>query len=190
MDKYSFLNAAHTVYFAELYEQYLSDPDSVEPSWRAFFQGYDFGSESYGLNGEIVEGVSTQVPEHVNKEFKVVNLIDGYRTRGHLFTRTNPVRERRKYAPTLDIENFDLDQKDLDMVFNAGEILGMGPQPLREIIKKLEAIYEEINKLEKTEIEEFKYYNYQEKFRPLLMFAGFLILLEMLLRFTVYRSFI
>ena len=70
MDKYSFLNAAHTVYFAELYEQYLSDPDSVEPSWRAFFQGYDFGSESYGLNGEIVEGVSTQVPEHVNKEFK------------------------------------------------------------------------------------------------------------------------
>ena len=141
MDKYSFLNAAHTVYFAELYEQYLSDPDSVEPSWRAFFQGYDFGSESYGLNGEIVEGVSTQVPEHVNKEFKVVNLIDGYRTRGHLFTRTNPVRERRKYAPTLDIENFDLDQKDLDTVFNAGEILGMGPQPLREIIKKLEAIY-------------------------------------------------
>lgn len=56
--------------------------------------------------------------------------------------------------------------------------------------KKLEAIYEEINKLEKTEIEEFKYYNYQEKFRPLLMFAGFLVLLEMLLRFTVYRSFI
>ena len=141
MDKYSFLNAAHTVYFAELYEQYLSDPDSVEPSWRAFFQGYDFGSESYGLNVEIDEGVSTKVPEHVNKEFKVVNLIDGYRTRGHLFTRTNPVRERRKYAPTLDIENFDLDQKDLDTVFNAGEILGMGPQPLREIIKKLEAIY-------------------------------------------------
>ena len=56
--------------------------------------------------------------------------------------------------------------------------------------KKLEAIYEEINKLEKTEIEEFKYYNYQEKFRPLILIAGFLILLEMLLRFTVYRSFI
>ena len=141
MDKYSFLNAAHTAYFADLYEQYLSDPDSVEPSWRAFFQGYDFGSESYGLNGEIVEGVSTQVPEHVHKEFKVVKLIDGYRTRGHLFTKTNPVRERRKYAPTLEIENFGLEQKDLETIFNAGEILGMGPQPLREIIKKLEAIY-------------------------------------------------
>ena len=56
--------------------------------------------------------------------------------------------------------------------------------------RKLVEIYDEINKLEKTEIEEFKYYNYQEKYRPLLMFAGFLILLEMLLRFTVYRSFI
>ena len=43
MDKYSFLNAAHTAYFADLYDQYLKNPDSVEPSWRAFFQGYDFG---------------------------------------------------------------------------------------------------------------------------------------------------
>lgn len=141
MDKYSFLNAAHTVYFAELYEQYQRDPDSVEPSWRAFFQGYDFGSETYGLNGEIIEGVSTQVPEHVQKEFQVVKLIDGYRTRGHLFTKTNPVRERRKYTPTLEIENFGLHQNDLDIVFNAGEILGIGPQTLREIRKHLEAIY-------------------------------------------------
>ncbi len=141
MDKYSFLNAAHTAYFAELYEQYLEDPDSIEPSWKAFFQGYDFGSESYGLTGEIVEGVSTQIPEHVQKEFQVVKLIDGYRTRGHLFTRTNPVRERRKYAPTLEIENFGLSQADLDTIFNAGEILGIGPQSLREIRKHLEAIY-------------------------------------------------
>ena len=141
MDKYSFLNAAHTAYFADLYEQYLEDPDSVEPSWRAFFQGYDFGSENYGLSGEIVEGVATQIPEHVQKEFQVVKLIDGYRTRGHLFTRTNPVRERRKYAPTLEIENFGLSQADLDTVFNAGEILGIGPQTLRQIRKHLEAIY-------------------------------------------------
>ena len=141
MDKYSFLNAAHTVYFSELYEQYQKDPDSVEPSWRAFFQGYDFGSETYGLNGEVVEGVSIQVPEHVQKEFQVVKLIDGYRKRGHLFTKTNPVRERRKYAPTLEIENFGLQSNDLETVFNAGEILGTGPQTLREIRQHLEAIY-------------------------------------------------
>ncbi|MGC1204562.1 MAG: 2-oxoglutarate dehydrogenase E1 component [Flavobacteriaceae bacterium] len=141
MDKFSFLNAAHTAYFADLYDQYLQNPDSVEPSWRAFFQGYDFGSENYGLSGEIIEGVSAQIPEHVQKEFHVVRLIDGYRMRGHLFTKTNPVRDRRTYSPTLAIQNFDLTDSDLDTVFNAGEILGIGAQTLREIVKHLESIY-------------------------------------------------
>ena len=141
MDKYSFLNAAHTAYFADLYEQYLQNPDSVEPSWRAFFQGYDFGSENYGLDGEIAEGVSTQMPEHVQKEFQVVKLIDGYRNRGHLFTKTNPVRDRRKYEPTLALENFGLSDADLDTNFNAGDILGIGAQTLREILKHLNSIY-------------------------------------------------
>ncbi len=141
MDKFSFLNAAHTDFFAKLYEQYKNDPDSVEPSWKAFFQGYDFGSESYGINGEVVEGVRTQIPERVKKEFQVVKLIDAYRTRGHLFTKTNPVRERRKYAPSLEIENFDLEKSDLDTVFNAGNILGIGPKTLRDIRQHLESIY-------------------------------------------------
>ncbi len=141
MDKYSFLNAAHTAYFADLYDQYLKNPDSVEPSWRAFFQGYDFGSESYGFEGEIIEGVSTQIPEHVQKEFQVVKLIDGYRNRGHLFTKTNPVRARRKYAPTLEIENFGLSQADLQTVFSAGEIIGLGSATLQVIIDHLERIY-------------------------------------------------
>jgi len=120
MDKYSFLNAAHTAYFADLYDQYLENPDSVEPSWRAFFQGYDFGSENYSMEGDTVEKVSSQVPEHVLKEFKVLNLIHGYRSRGHLFTKTNPVRARRKYAPTLEIENFGLSSSDLETRFDAG----------------------------------------------------------------------
>ncbi|MDG5490793.1 2-oxoglutarate dehydrogenase E1 component [Psychroserpens sp. SPM9] len=141
MDKYSFLNAAHTAYFADLYEQYLKNPDSVEPSWRAFFQGYDFGSESYGMDENLVEGVSTQIPEHVQKEFQVVKLIDGYRSRGHLFTKTNPVRDRRKYEPTLALENFGLSKADLDTKFNAGEILGIGKQTLSEIVRHLESIY-------------------------------------------------
>ena len=141
MDKYSFLNAAHTAYFADLYDQYLKNSDSVEPSWRAFFQGYDFGTESYGLNGEIVEGVETQIPEQVQKEFQVVKLIDGYRNRGHLFTKTNPVRARRKYAPTLEIENFGLSKSDLSSKFSAGDILGLGSATLQQIIDHLERIY-------------------------------------------------
>lgn len=141
MDKYSFLNAAHTAYFADLYDQYLKNPDAIEPSWRAFFQGYDFGSENYGLDGEIVEGVSTQIPEQLEKEFQVVKLIDGYRNRGHLFTKTNPVRARRKYAPTLEIENFGLSKSDLNTVFSAGEIIGLKSATLQSIVDHLERIY-------------------------------------------------
>jgi 2-oxoglutarate dehydrogenase E1 component len=141
MDKYSFLNAAHTAYFADLYDQYLKNPDAIEPSWRAFFQGYDFGSENYGLDGEIIEGVSTQIPEQLEKEFQVVKLIDGYRNRGHLFTKTNPVRARRKYAPTLEIENFGLSKSDLNTVFSAGEIIGLKSATLQSIVDHLERIY-------------------------------------------------
>ncbi len=141
MDKFSFLNAAHTAHFADLYDQYLQNPDAVEPSWRAFFQGYDFGSENYGLDGEVIEGESTQIPERVHKEFNVARLIDGYRIRGHFFTKTNPVRARRTYSPTLEIKNFDLSESDLDTVFNAGEILGIGAKTLRQIIIHLERIY-------------------------------------------------
>ncbi|MGJ5641730.1 2-oxoglutarate dehydrogenase E1 component [Formosa sp. S-31] len=142
MDKYSFLNAAHTAYFADLYDQYLQNPDSVEPSWRAFFQGYDFGVESNDVTEELMEGLNCDhVSENLTKEFQVVRLIDGYRTRGHLFTKTNPVRARRTYEPSLAIENFGLSQSDLDTVFSAGEILGIGSQTLREIIVHLEKIY-------------------------------------------------
>ncbi len=150
MDKYSFLNTAHTSFFAELYDKYLVNPDSVEPSWRAFFQGFDFGTESamdeVGLqaqNGHLVtaNGQDIAIPESLQKEFQVVRLIDGYRSRGHLFTETNPVRERRKYAPTLDIENFGLSQQDMDTEFSAGEIIGIGKKTLREIVSHLQRIY-------------------------------------------------
>ena len=147
MDKYSFLNAAHTSFFAETYNKYLTNPDSVEPSWRAFFQGFDFGTESaldeldiYDENGALALG-NGAVPESLQKEFQVIRLIDGYRSRGHLFTKTNPVRERRKYAPTLDIENFGLAQNDLQTVFKAGDIIGIGPSSLQHIIDHLQRIY-------------------------------------------------
>ncbi|MFD1616030.1 2-oxoglutarate dehydrogenase E1 component [Gelatiniphilus marinus] len=147
MDKFSFLNAAHTAYFADLYDQYLQNPDAVEPSWRAFFQGYDFGTENYGLDTQTDSSfedlvcIPPHVPEQLKKEFQVVRLIDGYRMRGHLFTKTNPVRARRTYSPTLDLKNFDLSENDLDTVFNAGENIGIGAKTLRQIIAHLESVY-------------------------------------------------
>lgn len=146
MDRFSFLNAAHINYISDLYDQYLQYPDSVDASWRVFFQGYDFANQSY--NGESLTGESSQsvanaqIPENVQKEFKVINLIDAYRTRGHLFTQNNPVRERRKWEPNLDLANFGLSSADLDLTFNAGSVLGIGgPRTLKEIIQHLEGMY-------------------------------------------------
>ncbi|MDT0605738.1 2-oxoglutarate dehydrogenase E1 component [Croceitalea rosinachiae] len=151
MDKYSFLNAAHTAFFAELYYKYTKSPDSIEPSWRAFFQGFDFGLESsldeldidMLSNGESVlaNGQQIAIPESLQKEFQVVRLINGYRSRGHLFTQTNPVRERRQYHPSLALENFGLSQSDLDTKFDAGSIIGIGASSLRDIVNNLERIY-------------------------------------------------
>ncbi|MEB8328707.1 2-oxoglutarate dehydrogenase E1 component [Flavobacteriaceae bacterium KMM 6897] len=150
MDKYSFLNAAHTSFFAELYDKYLTNPDNVEPSWRAFFQGFDFGQESLldemdlptsSAGMAMPDGQNVVIPQTLQKEFQVVKLIDGYRGRGHLFTKTNPVRERRQYSPTLAIENFGLEPADMDTVFTAGQILGIGTSTLREIIEHLQRIY-------------------------------------------------
>lgn len=156
MDRFSFLNAAHTAFFADLYDQYIENPDSVEPSWRSFFQGFDFANSDYGSsfyedfapqqNGTAASAASTTpnysgVPEKIQKEFKVLSLIEGYRTRGHLFTKTNPVRERRIFTPSLALENFGLSDADLDTVFDAAKEIGLQPSSLRQIVDHLRKVY-------------------------------------------------
>ena len=153
MDRFSFLNAAHTEFFGELYDQYLENPDSVEPSWRSFFQGFDFGTTTYNDQSPAVQmaAVAAQpqpqgqdcsiVSNQLQKEFNVLNLIEAYRTRGHLFTKTNPVRDRRTYKPTLDLSNFDLSDKDLNTVFDAAKAIKIAPCTLKEILGHLDNIY-------------------------------------------------
>lgn len=133
MDKVSYVGNADVNAIDHLYKSYQQDPESVDIGWKKFFEGFDFARTNFEDNGEI--------PENFQKEFKVINLINGYRSRGHLFTKTNPVRERRKYSPTLSIENFGLDASDLDTVFAAGEEVGIGAATLREIIDHLELTY-------------------------------------------------
>ena len=149
MDRFSFLNAAHTEFFAQLYDQYLENPDSVEPSWRSFFQGFDFGMTTYNEENPVEQIANfasnntdvSLVSDKLQKEFNVLKLIDGYRSRGHLFTKTNPVRERRTTSPTLEITNFGLSSADLNTVFDAAKAINIQPCTLQEIIAHLETIY-------------------------------------------------
>jgi 2-oxoglutarate dehydrogenase E1 component len=136
MDKYSYLGNSDVSAIEGLFVQYQKDPDSVDATWKDFFKGFEFAKTDY----TAAPGTGA-IPENVSKEFKVISLITGYRQRGHLFTKTNPVRQRRTYEPTLAIENFGLSEKDLDMVFQAGNELGIGPAKLKDIIAHLEQTY-------------------------------------------------
>jgi 2-oxoglutarate dehydrogenase E1 component len=134
MDKFSYLSNADISSIDELYKQYQKDPESLDLSWKKFFEGFDFARANF-------EEASGEIPENVRKEFNVINLINGYRTRGHLFTKTNPVRERRTYSPTLDVENFGLSAADMDTTFQAGAEIGIGPATLRDIVSHLKQTY-------------------------------------------------
>lgn len=133
MEKFSSLGNADMATIQQMYEAYLENQDSVDPSWKHFFSGFEFARKEYG------EADSTDTI--LDKEFQVINLIDWYRKRGHLFTETNPVRERRKYYPTLDKENYGFTDRDLDTVFQAGKQIGIGPAPLSKIIDTLDETY-------------------------------------------------
>ena len=132
MDKFSFLGALHTGMIEEMYQNYLQNPKSISEEWSSFFQGFDFAKEVYS---------EEDIPQIFQKEFKVINLIDAYRKSGHLFTQTNPVRERRQYSPTLDYKNFGLEESDLEVEFQAGEQVGIGASKLSDIIKHLDQVY-------------------------------------------------
>jgi len=133
MDKFSWLSSADPEQVEELYQSFKKDPDSVDESLRKFFEGFDFARTDFSRSSEKAELYPS--------EFKVINLINGYRQRGHLFTKTNPVRTRRTYSPNLAIENFGLSQSDLEKEFQAGNEIGIGRAKLKNIIAHLEETY-------------------------------------------------
>ncbi len=133
MDNLNYLNNIDPSLIETLYAQYKTDPESVDEQWRKFFDGFDFALKEYPVKSEA--GLQT------SDEFKVINLINDYRRRGHLFTKTNPVRKRRKYTPTLDIENYGLSKTDLEKEFQAGNEIGIGVAKLKDIVAFLEDTY-------------------------------------------------
>lgn len=105
---HSYLSNADVNSIDDLYSQYQTQKDSVDFGWQKFFEGFDLAQGNSGISSQAVS-------EDMLKEINVLNLINyGYRTRGHLFTETNPVRERRNYSPNLDISNFGLTNNDLE----------------------------------------------------------------------------
>ncbi|MCI4671031.1 MAG: 2-oxoglutarate dehydrogenase E1 component [Bacteroidia bacterium] len=138
-DRLSFLSNSNPAYIDSMYQAFKQDPGSVGEEWQQFFAGFDFALNT--TNGDMGAAVAASNSEAASKEINVLNLINAYRTRGHLFTKTNPVRERRKYSPTLDLENFGLSEADLGTTFQAGKDVGLGASTLKDILNLLEQTY-------------------------------------------------
>lgn len=137
----TYLGNADVTAIDQLYQQFLENPDQLDVSWQKFFEGFDFARTEIIPRKKTSSLAESTDGNALRKEFAVLNLINGYRTRGHLFTNTNPVRERRHYTPTLAIENFGLSEADLDATFHAGTEIGIGDATLKEIVQHLDDTY-------------------------------------------------
>ena len=135
MDKYSYIANAHPDYIDELYKNYQNDPDSIDISWKKFFEGFDFAQANY--NGMSSSAATSGAP----KEILVRNLIYEYRSYAHLKANTNPVRTRRAHVVNFKLESFGLSESDLDEKFEVGHEVGLGKATLRAIVEKLEKVY-------------------------------------------------
>lgn len=139
MDRFSYVGSADISQIDALYQEFLKNPQSVEESWREFFDGFEFARTNYEQG--LISAKPLSQTDNFQNELNVINLINGYRNRGHLFTKTNPVRERRQYSPTLDLENFNLKGSDLETVYQSGALIGIGPAKLKDIFTHLEQTY-------------------------------------------------
>ncbi len=143
MKDYSYVFNAHPEFIDNIYKAFKKDRNSVEEGWRVFFDGFEFAgnghSESSGSNG--LATVSGPISDSIEKEFGVLSIIHGFRTRGHLLSTTNPIRQRRDRKPHLNLSDYNLSDADLDKTFSAGHEIGIGNATLRKIIDTLKIMY-------------------------------------------------
>ncbi|MBY0517038.1 MAG: 2-oxoglutarate dehydrogenase E1 component [Bacteriovoracaceae bacterium] len=132
---FSYVSSSDNAYVDSLYSDYLKDPNSVEESWKQFFRGFDYATaQSPSESGSVDAGVLTQ-------ELKVFRLINAFRARGHLLSKTNPIRERKNRHAKLDLSDYGLSEKDLDSRFACGDLLGKPGASLKEILATLNSLY-------------------------------------------------
>lgn len=133
---FSYVSSSDNAYVDSLYSDYMRDPASVEESWRQFFRGFDYAASS-----SVTSADASGAPENFAAEMKVFRLINGYRARGHLLSKTNPIRERKNRLPKLELADYGLSSSDLESRFAVGELIGRPGATLKEIIAFLQDLY-------------------------------------------------
>ena len=143
MKDFSYITNSHPAFIEGLYQQFVSDPLSVDPDLKKFFEGFDFAMQSGVSTTASSTGPASTVGTSFDwaNEIKVYRLILGYRNKGHLIAKTNPIRERKDRNANLDLNFFGLTNADLDKTFNAGNLIGLGATTLKHILAHLQNAY-------------------------------------------------
>lgn len=163
MKDFSYITNSHPEFIENLYRDFTKDPASVDPELRKFFEGFDFAVSNPVANGTPVSPAEKGTPAAPAadidwmREVRVYRMILGYRNKGHLIAKTNPIRERKDRGANIDLSFFGLTENDLDQTFQAGNLVGLGTATLRTIIEHLQKCYASHVGLE------FKYISDQKK---------------------------
>jgi 2-oxoglutarate dehydrogenase E1 component len=163
MKDFSYITSAHPAFVEHQYQDFIKDPSLVDPELKRFFEGFDFamtyspGLSDGRVSGVREEGSSAGGGTDWRKELGAYRLILGYRNKGHLIAKTNPIRPRKDRGANLELSFFGLAESDLEKTFYAGNLIGLGNTTLREILAHLSRCYAEHVGIE------FKYISNQEK---------------------------
>jgi 2-oxoglutarate dehydrogenase E1 component len=147
MNPVNFSERANIAVVEEQYQRWLDHPESVDASWRAFFQGFTLGADGRALAGgtaaSIAPAPTTGAGSEscIPKQSQVDSLIYHYRAIGHIDADINPLAGAPRTSPRLALAAFGLDESDLDRTFETGHYLGGGQRKLRDIIASLRETY-------------------------------------------------
>lgn len=148
MKDFSFITNSHPNYIEQMYKDYTSNPESIDPEFKKFFQGIDFAFDTLKTkpqSSQTIETSTTLTPipngNSLQKEFGVYQLIRAYRKRAHLLSNTNPIRKRKDRHAHLELAQFGLSEQDLDTEFAAAAFCGIPHAKLKDTLKYLHEIY-------------------------------------------------
>jgi 2-oxoglutarate dehydrogenase E1 component len=151
MKDFQYITASHPQYIESLYSDFVKDPNSVDPDMKRFFEGFDFAVSSGSTNGTSTSlgsatGASTALSTSSAeidwmREIMAYRLILGYRNKGHLLAKTNPIRKRKDRGANIELAFYGFSEADLDKEFHAGQLIGLGKTTLRTIQQHMEKCY-------------------------------------------------
>lgn len=152
----SYLNGANSTFIEDMYEEYLRDPNGIDPEWRGYFRALADGGAQDVPHGPVREefarlartpgttrvAVPALTPDAAEKQGAVLRLINAYRFRGHQLAEVDPLNLRPKpNVPDLDPVYHGLTEADMDEEFNTGSLFAQDRMPLRRIIELLQQVY-------------------------------------------------